>query len=234
MHLGLEIRCDNLRILLRVAFSVGYLAACRTHDAGVANDRAPTSTVGARQALLAELRHATPSGQAVPEDSTINVVVDSSRAVPGLIYYRGTYLPPNTMHVVHGAVVVLRDTAVRVLRTIDDWSAIAHGWQPQSAAEALNACVELATQVSPRAYRVEPKLFRDQSSIKDPRIVPGERGPNRARSPDIDSLGGHRWAAQFWLIEVGALRKYRCTLGSGGAAPSITVVDSMPGAGFLP
>lgn len=137
-------------------------ASCATErDGARTSTPAGTDSVRVRRALHAELRALAPNPDFIVEFDTARVHLwpaIPSRAVPGLVYHRATLTHPlgnqGTM-----ALVATRDTLIRPIRNVVDWSEIAAGWEPSSREAAAWACAELYHLQYRRSPRWQAAVF---------------------------------------------------------------------------
>jgi hypothetical protein len=188
--------------------------------------------ISAKDTLLALLqRDATPVlGR--PTDSTVTFTVDTSRAVPGLVYYWAVHRPPRSMHARQFLVAAYRDSLFRIIQGPADWAAAAHGWTAATSADALVACGELLrTASSNRNPFIAPHVVEIVDSVR--RLpIPDPLGTAKLVSPARVDSSSTGWAATFWAVEARDVNRYRCTLSN--AVVSLSKIDSIPGQGFLP
>lgn len=172
--------------------------------------------------------------QAETAADSMYVLQTPSRVVPGLVYWRGSYVPPGTSHVgPFTAVVVSRLGAARILATTADWDSIAR-WTPRNSAGAAAACTELvATLPAPRNWG---RVYEDSvaaalhlpyatlpSGSPRPTALKATRGP------------GQSWSVTLWWITGGRTIQQQCVFRVPGDPRSRTRllrVDSIP-VGFL-
>lgn len=141
-----------------------------------------------------------------------SLVIESepSRAVPGLVYSRGIFLPPQTADVIpFGAVVISRGGRLSVLATPGDWSAAADGWYPPNASVAAVACEEIANEID--RFGGNQVVFRDSIQIS-PLIVPANLPVllERVRAPTATRIAPDTWEAAVWLVRANETVEFRC------------------------
>jgi hypothetical protein len=93
----------------------------------------------------------------------------ASGAVPGLVYFRGIFLPPQTADVApFGAVAGSRSGQSLIIDTPSDWSVAAGTWYPPDASSAATACAEIATEIG--RFNSLQVLFLDSVQIASLRV----------------------------------------------------------------
>jgi hypothetical protein len=133
-------------------------ASCATERDG-SRTSTPAGTV--RLALHAELRALAPNPDFIVEFDTARVHLwpaIPSRAVPGLVY-RWASLTYPLGNQGTTALVATRDTLIRPVRNVVDWSEIAAGWVPSSREAAAWACAELYHLQYRRSPRWQAPVF---------------------------------------------------------------------------
>lgn len=160
---------------------------------------------------------------------------ESSRVVPGLVYYRSVYRPSGSAHMESVVVLARRDTELVVLDTPEQFAAVSGHWFPDRAGAASVLCGELAKFVGRASTAVmAPLVFeRGDDWRKLGFSPPGPPWRSRVGAPSVHRLGPEQWNVQLWVAEPGRVVRYECRLQPVGA-PLLHVVDSIPGAGLPP
>jgi hypothetical protein len=197
--------------------SLSLLAlACRTPSVP-AKSRVDGSPVAiAAPALRVALEQAV--GARKFDSLQVRFSVDTLRSVLGVTYVWGAYLGIQHYNVLSTAVAAVDSRSVAVLQSPEDWSALAAGrpWHPESASSATSGCGEairvtgVRRHPSQRAFVFDgreklPLFFRSQ-----PETIPPE-----AESPQVTARS-EGWLVTLWVVEVGAVTKYRCSTAKSG------------------
>lgn len=137
-------------------------ASCATErDGSRTSTPIDADSARVRRALHAELRALAPNPEYIVEFDTARVHLwpaIPSRAVPGLVYHRATLTYPLRNQGTR-ALVATRDTLIRPVRNVVDWSEIAAGWEPSSPKAAAWACAELYHLQYRRSPRWQAAVF---------------------------------------------------------------------------
>jgi len=161
--------------------------------------------------------------------------VDTSRAVQGLRYVRGSYSGGADMQFFED--VIDFDGRVTPVREIADWVAVMEdaGWRPVDPENVVTACGELVRHVVLRAGPDRgATIYRDSSSLADPRET-GIDDPIRSvvqravQSPEATMDAAGNWTVRLWILYGPWSARYLCSF-SGGRRPlrvNVAVVDSL-------
>jgi len=188
--------------------------------------------MAARRILITDLTGRSAEYYPAPDSSTLNIIVDTSGVVNGLVYYWGEYHPRGTADVVFRSLAAVRAQRVGLIRTPADLVAIIGEGRVPDVVSAIDECTELVYATSTRRTPdVRPYVFRDAASFsRVARPVPDRSIVSRLQAPSL--IGdANELRADFWAIERRDVRKYRCTLMPGSA--DVQVLDSLPGYGFV-
>jgi hypothetical protein len=153
----------------------------------------------------------------------------ASATIPGLTYQWLSYdVGP---HITYSAVIAQRDTVARLLRTFDDWVAVAGAWSADDENQATAGCLE-ATKYRDMGYPTHLiVVYQDTASLPAMTGIPELTG-NRLHEPvvRVDSAG--TWYVDMWVAKSRVMLQVSCV--SGPAAKlSHVVKDSIVGAGLL-
>lgn len=223
-----------MRLITRLVWVVALITcACARPE------KQPRAQPGARepsQSVPASVRALLVAHLQPQDSSQIRISADTSSAVPNLIYYRGWYLPPNTVHVVHEAVVATRGSEPVLVRTADDWWRASRAYQPRSSAEVLNMCVEVL-QLSSRTG-LRPIIYDGPASLGDPSVFLANREmlrdslTRRGRPPTAVLGASGSWDARFWAVAVRHVIDYECQVSRTGI--SLAGRDTILDHGIIP
>jgi len=160
---------------------------------------------------------------------------ESSRVVPGLVYYRSMYGPSGSAHMESVVVLAQRDTQLVILLTAEEFAALSGHWMPDRPETASALCGELTEVLGHASTAVLPPLVFEAAD--DWRKMgfgsPGPPWRARVGAPNVNRSGPEQWIVQLWVAEPGRIAKYECKL-RAGSSPSLKVIDSILGAGFAP
>ena len=153
-----------------------------------------------------------------------SLVIESvpSGAVPGLVYYRGVFLPPQTADVApFGAVAALRSGRSQLIATPNDWSLAVGTWYPPDASSAATACAEIAIEAG--RFNELQVLFRDSvqlASLTNPNELAALLA--RLRAPDSQQTTPGVWEAAVWLLRPSESVEFRCEFRRGDPNLALT------------
>lgn len=204
-----------MRLIFQIAVLV-FLAGCgqpRGTQVPESGPQVPHLPVAVKQLLLEELQRNVPDNQASPREEDLELKIDSSAVVPGLVHYSATYVPHGTVHVRHQAFVVSSGSDAAVLRDPDDWRRAARTWQPGSADEVTSACYEVVRFATDQRHSaVPPVLFTSSSQLE--KLALGDTAGLRLRlAPPLVSHTNGSWVADMWIIGTPHVTHYRCVYG---------------------
>ncbi len=219
--------------LLGVSFALCAVAGCKGEAGSKSPTAAPVSSPVERLVLraIAEQR----SERTNRLDQTALVISpETSQVIPGLVYYRGVYMPRGTAHMESVVFVAQRGRSARIIRTATDFALIAGAAMPDRADAAMILCAEIARTVGrARTSTTAPVLYENANHWQKMgwRTLPAWGG--RVTPPVTERTRSGGWKVQFWMSEPGQMTRYLCSL-STAQPPVLTVVDSILGGGFLP
>lgn len=166
-----------------------------------------------------------------------SLVIESvpSAAVPGLVYYRGIFLPSQTADVApFGAVAASRSGRSLVVATPNDWSLAVGTWYPADASSAATACAEIAVEAG--RFNELQVLFRDSAqiaSLTKPDDVAALLG--RLQAPGAQQTTPGVWEAAVWLLRPSESVEFRCEFRRGDPNLVLTTrLGSRIGVGLAP
>jgi hypothetical protein len=188
-----------------------------------------------RARLVADLH----AGDQGTDDATATdpgrITFDSapSRVVPGLMFL-GAREPGRNATAY--AVVGVRGAMSRVLHEPADLAWIVGDWRPSTSRDAIGLCAETIALASDARDAVSAPFAWGIGSDSIPAAVTGRDAIADVVTPPVARrASGDAWRVGLWSIEAGRTRLYDCRLGAGADRLGIglSVVDSLPGAGFV-
>ncbi len=185
--------------------------------------------------LLAALTNDAPTVFRPVDRTRVQTKIETSHVVSGASYYWGAYRPRNTGDVQWYALVGVKGGEPREIRMTSDWATFVSPWWPTSAGGAIAACSELLRVTGARRDPLKPPvIYVDSGSLKSVFGRPSGALPRWISSPRTDgSPQAGLWTVVFAVFEPGRAAQYECRW-QHDHAPSLTVTDSLPGAGLLP
>ena len=172
-------------------------------------------------------------GTTVGDPGRITFDSAPSRVVPGLMFL-GAREP--SRNATAYAVVGVRGAMSRVLHEPADLAWIVGDWRPATSRDAIGLCAETIALASDARDGVSAPFAWGVGSDSIPAAVTGRAAIAEAVTPPVARrANGDAWRVGLWSIEAGRTRLYDCRLGAGADRLGIglSVVDSLPGAGFV-
>ena len=217
-------------------------SACTTErpttppSAGVPAESLLVAEIGARLRSVRPGTAQTVFSQGFPRH--LRVDTTTSAAVPGVRYYKGTFIPSNTYDVRLVALAGGVGDSSLLLGTEQGWARLVRqtNWSPTDDRNAISACEELVRHALPSATDLaEPIVYRASANAAqiDPPLGPREREQIEARArPPVATrfADGKGWVAELWVIEEDRTAAYRCSFAGQGRAleVQVSVADSLP------
>ncbi len=212
--------------------AIAFLVACSREPGRMGQASRLSATDSVALTAIATARHEAVSSL---DPDMLETTAESSRVVPGLVYYRSVYRPVGSAHMESVVILAQRDTQLLILRTPEDFTAVSAGWVPDGPDAAKRACTELAATVGHASTSsMRPIVFENADDWR--KMGFSSRGPpwgTRVGAPQVTHMGKGQWIVQEWVAEPGRMARYECRL-QAGAPPSLEVVDSIPAAGRPP
>jgi hypothetical protein len=213
--------------------ALAFLVACSrgpTRTSGQATRLSATESVAL--ADIALTRGEEVSGL---DPTILEIMAESSRVVPGLVYFRSVYKPHGTAHMESVVILAQRGTNLLILRTPEDFTAVSAGWMPDGPDAANTFCNEIAGALGHASASVSrPMVFENADDWRQMGFSPpGPPWRSRVGAPRVTRVGEGQWIVQLWVAEPGRMARYECKL-QAGRPPRLEVMDSIPGAGFPP
>ncbi len=158
--------------------------------------------------LLAALTNDAPTVFRPVDRTRVQTKIETSHVVSGASYYWGAYRPRNTGDVQWYALVGVK------------------GGEPRE--------IRMTSAGARRDPLKPPVIYVDSGSLKSVFGRPSGALPRWISSPRTDgSPQAGLWTVVFAVFEPGRAAQYECRW-QHDHAPSLTVTDSLPGAGLLP
>lgn len=208
----------RLALVLAVACAAVSGAAACGGGGAAPEPRVPWPTPQAAEsaAALARARiarHVTRRPRRPHHPRDVILRVDTSRVVPGLVYYRA--FTWTTSHGGPWVTVAARDTLVVPLTYTDWWRRATRGWTPADDGEMVAACFEA------RAIRDQEVIVGTAHVVPGPELADTLTGAygNKRRSlrrflhaPIVRALPDAAWEAEFWVMGHVEASRFHCRI----------------------
>lgn len=213
------------KLLLAVTV-VSSCALARTIPAKGAEETIPNEITAL---IVGELRASVPVEQGIPTRKNIHVISDTSRVVRGLVYYWGSYEPPESGDLLYRVVVAHRESTSLVLRRASDWAAAAAGWRPIVAEDAITACQEIIHVTRERDFPLTaPLVYREPGSLRSMGVRNSEVLDSALTRPIVEQAGSAKWILNLWTIGPRAVSRFRCMLGFPDSSLTVLETRALP------
>jgi len=156
----------------------------------------------------------------------------ASRAVTGLVYHYGYFVPPNTADVgPFEAIIGAQGGSARAIATPADWAALAAERAPADGAAVVRACVEIIETTSDRPGRGTHTVYLDSAQLvrEVPFWIPGPLPAQFSPPRTVVSARGD-WTVTLWDVRDRRSVHADCTIRSSRDVPRVSIVarDSIP------
>lgn len=221
-------RHARISTILTIAATV----TCRNSRLAQDGDNVPLEV---RAAILSDLRSQVGSSVAKEVLQSTKISVDSSRAVPGVVYFWGSFRPPGSNDADFLSVVIWKDARATAVHSLIDWNRIVRPATQLGAESLLGLCeegvritgpmrnptlagsfVQSLSDLRPNSPALGDALFR--SKFAPPKFEPNPSQP----------ISVIAW--MVWPLE-GAW-KLRCQLDSSNRRIEIEALDSVHAGGI--
>jgi len=173
------------------------------------------------------------STQINPAD--VQLVPVRSAIRPGLVYWWGVLRPKGTADIMWTATLAVTGTRSTLIRSAADWRQALGPWHPSSSESAINGCEELVSVAGPGADPFLPPVVASDSSRAAESGIAGSRQNDSLPAPQASvNPSDSTWTVRAWFRERGRAAQYACTFGTLPSETNISLLDSIPGQGFLP
>ncbi len=193
-------------LLVLAALLSGHLVGCGQADKAPRQLGTAATQSKAKQLLIQELRRQAAASpfSFVVDSTSVKYELVSSAVIPGASYEWVFFQPRDVFDVNLAAVAAIRDTSVAIVRSANDWWRVIQPWQPGSAQQSRDACLEGARLMIDPGPKGPATVF-DPAHVQHVALAPGDsatlsrliRDTTRILPP---ATGRRQWVVDMWVV----------------------------------